>query len=771
MNHLAPEIGPVPEAYTAGPVADGILSGIRIIDLSQGLAGPVATMLLAEAGADVIKVEPPGGDAMRALPAFATWNRSKRSAILDLSQEAGRGDLEALLGGADVLVHSLLPEMAARRGLDDAALGARFPSLIVSGVFGYPPRHPDVDRPGWDILVQARSGLMDEQQGFRDGPVFLRFPVPSWGAAYLAASAVLLRLVARKGGGGAGGPAHTSLLQGALVTLTMHWARARTPTDMFAFGLPKGSIPSLYRCADDVWIHIMGRATEHPLLKQTLRDLGHERFDTQVPGDHRYLGDGSALRLALRQRPSREWLDAFWAADVAVLPAQPVGEILRDDQARANGYLVEVEDAVWGPTTQAGCPFTTTPPSEVPGPAPRLGEHTNEVLAGARAEPGRAPGRASIPGTAPLAGLRVLDFGNFLAGPFAAMLLADAGADVVKVEAIGGDQMRPVERVFSGCQRGKRGVCIDLKNPAARPVVEALVRGTDVIHHNLRYDAARRLGIDYETLRPLKPDLVYCHTSAYGPRGERAGWPGFDQLFQAYAGWELAGGGEGNPPMWHRMGMMDHQNALASLVATLLALYHRERTGEGQFVTASILGASVLTASETLLLADGSAPPVAGLDHDQTGLAPGYRLYRLEDGWLAVAALTDQARAALRLVAGASDDGALAGALAGRKLADATARLQEAGVPAEAARLDQMDTFFDDPANQAAGLIARYPHEVYGDLEQIGGLWDLGDLPLALDRPPPRLGEHTVEVLAEAGLTDAEIENLLATGVIAGPRD
>ena len=136
-----------------------------------------------------------------------------------------------------------------------------------------------------------------------------------------------------------------------------------------------------------------------------------------------------------------------------------------------------------------------------------------------------------------------------------------------------------VERTFSGCQRGKRGIALDLKAPETRPVVEALARWADVVHHNLRYPAAKRLRIDYDSLRAVNPDLVYCHTSSYGPKGPRANWPGFDQLFQSASGWEYEGAGEGNRPMWHRFGMMDHQNALASLTATLLAVYHQRKTG------------------------------------------------------------------------------------------------------------------------------------------------------------------------------------------------
>src|SRR4051794_1284412 len=185
-----------------------ILDGLRVVDLSSGLAGPVATQILAEAGADVVKVESPEGDPVRRLhrSAFATWNRSKHGVVLTLDDPR----LTALIATADVLVHDLRPDDARRHGLDDATLLHRYPRLVVSAVTGYPPGHADADRPGHDLLVQARGGYMDLQSGWRGGPFAWRSPAPSWGAAFLAASGILARLFHRERAG-TGGAAHTSL--------------------------------------------------------------------------------------------------------------------------------------------------------------------------------------------------------------------------------------------------------------------------------------------------------------------------------------------------------------------------------------------------------------------------------------------------------------------------------------------------------------------------------------------------------------------------------
>ncbi len=778
---------PSPDAERAASPAesggDAILAGIRVLELCTGIPGPVAGMLLAEAGADVIKLEPPGGDPMRVSPGFRTWNRSKRGLALDLESEPDRAELLRLLASADVLLHGLRPSEAARLGLSDAGLASRFPRLVVCSVLGHPVGHADAERSGYEILVQARMGLMGEQIGVRDdGPTFLRLPVGSWGAAWLAAAGVLARLRARERDG-VGGPVHTSLLQGMLAPMMQYWARAEAPSPSFAHGLPRNLLSGLFECGDGAWIHMMGsfdRVAELPEMRAALAAASPEERARAARALARYVApptlsrDAAGMAAAFRQRPAAEWLEILWRNDVAVQHSAPPGRVFSDPQARENGYLVDLDDPEVGRVTQAGIPYEVAPASRPRGPAPRVGQHTRELLA----VPPRAPAQPDAAGRptadpargarlGPLAGLRVLDFGNYLAGPFAPMLMADLGAAVIKLEATTGDQMRPVERSFCGCQRGKRSIALDLKSPEARPIVEALVRESDVVHHNLRYPAARKLRIDYESLRALRPDLVYCHTSSYGPRGPRADWPGYDQLFQACSGWEVAGGGPGNPPIWHRMGMMDHQNAFASLFATLLALREKERSGRGQFVKASILGAAVLTGSELFLRADGSLPEFPQVDAEQTGISPGYRIYPVADGWVAVAALGDARLRALLAVAGVGAPDELERALRARAQGELQAALERAGVPCEVVRMDQEREFFERPEHRAAGLVARYRHATMGEMEQVGAYWNLVDLPLSLERPPPALGQHSAEILRELGYADAQIDDWAARGVIA----
>src|SRR3954471_15343973 len=676
-------------AATDGALEPGILDGIRIVDLSDGIAGPVATLMLAEAGADVVAVEPPGGAANRATNGFHTWMRSKRSVVLDLDQADDRTSLDRLLAAADVVVHNHGPTRALELGLDDESLATRFPQLIVSSVLSWPANHADADLPVDELLTMARLGVLDEQQGYRDGPIFLRCPIGSWCASHLAAIGIVARLISRQRTGHAG-PAHTSLAQGALVPMAMHWRRVERPSPSLAVGMPKGMTgATLFETGDGVWIHLMGDPTKSPMFTDAIAVVRPDGPQVD-PGTLFQQTDGWAEALLLH--PSDEWLASFWANDVPVQPAAQLGAIFRDEQARANGYVVEVDHPELGTIAMAGSPVTVTPPTHVRSFAPALGAHTDEVLA--EWQPRE---RASATGTAPadpLSGVQVVDAGAFLAGPLGPMLLSDLGADVVNVEPPGGEGMRWVEWSFFGCQRGKRGVALDLKSPDARVALDALLARADILHHNLRMPAARRLGIDEASVRAVNPDIVYCHASSYGPRGPRADWPGYDQLFQSSCGWGVAAGGGATPPMWHRLGFMDHLCAMGSLISTLLALYHRDRTGKTQFTAGALLAGGVMTCSETYLDDEGHTVPVPMLDHEQTGIAPGYRIVPVADGWIAIAATTDEQLTALCTVAGGGRVDDAAAALGSRTSAEALDALADVGVPCEAVRLDQKEAFF-----------------------------------------------------------------------------
>ena len=350
------------------------------------------------------------------------------------------------------------------------------------------------------------------------------------------------------------------------------------------------------------------------------------RLNAQWPPSHVAPNFG-ANRAIIATRSAQEWVEHFWQHDVSAQIAAQFGDIYFDEQARLNGYVDEVNDATLGKTLQPGPAWKINPPARIGRSAPKPGDDNDtdfETSPGKPRAPAAAPEGKPLP---PLHGVKALDLGAYLAGPFACMLLADLGAEVIKVEAPAGDAMRRLERIFSGTQRGKFGVALKLGDELSQPAVETLVRWADVVHHNMRLPAARKLKVDYDSLKLINPQLLYCHVSAYGPTGPRADWPGFDQLMQASCGWEVEQGGTGQPPMWLRFGVGDFFAGLSSLYVLLLGLYQRSRTGEGQMMNASLLGATLLTMSEALVREDGSITPIAHLNADQTGLCDTHRLY------------------------------------------------------------------------------------------------------------------------------------------------
>lgn len=742
------------------PAPDALL-GYRVIDLGTGHAACVAALMLAECGADVVKVGLQDRPSRLTPVQAAMWDRSKATLALDLSSQNDRAQLDQLLEGADVLIHDFTPMEAQRLQLDDVLLSGRYPELVISSVTGWPAGHPKENRPVSEVLVLGEAGLLDEQAAVgRDGPVFLRFPLGGWHAAGLAVAGVVVRLLMREQGRG-GGPVRTSLLQGALIPQMMHWYRTEKSGPGMG-GWPKGHPATLFECSDGVWIHVMGQPAHAPWMREGIEAMSAEQKVEAQARDATvtitFVAQWGSIEAVFKTRPSAEWLAHLWQCDIPAQAVERTGKLYADEQARANGYVLEVNSASWGKTLQPAVPFHLDPP-------PRLREAPNLSDWLPRPASSRS---AATSASAPLAGIRVVDFGNYLAGPLTATLLADLGADVIKVEMLSGDPMRPVAWAFNGCQRGKRGLALQLKDPASRVIVERLVREADVVHHNLRLPVAQKLGIDCETLHAINPSLIYSHVSSYGRYGPRKDWPGYDQLFQAATGWEYEGAGAGNPPIWHRFGMMDHLSAVSSLIVTLLALLQRHRTGGGQFVAASLLGSSLFTL-DTAIDAQGELLPSPELDTRQLGLSSTERLFACADGWVAVHdnAADAQSRLLEIVGGGSADVAALEDTVSVLSVDEFLSRAERAGIPSVRVGLAQQDAFFDDVHNRRSGLTAAYPHPVYGQMEQPGASWDFGEkVRLELDRAPPLLGQHSREILSEYGFTAEQISEFIASGIV-----
>jgi crotonobetainyl-CoA:carnitine CoA-transferase CaiB-like acyl-CoA transferase len=390
-----------------------------------------------------------------------------------------------------------------------------------------------------------------------------------------------------------------------------------------------------------------------------------------------------------------------------------------------------------------------------------------------------------------LEGVVVIDFGQYLAGPFGPMVLGDLGANVIKVEPVTGDGMRMVNQAFFGCTRGKRDIALNIKADAGKQIALELVERADIVHHNMTAGVAKRLGIAYEDCKRVNPDVVYCNTWAYGLDGPLARFGGLDPLFQAAAGLEYEAGPvrAGNTPLYIRFGMTDTANAMLSVVGCLAALYHQRRTGEGQELWTSLLDGAAMLSSDALLV-DGDAVPRPQLDADQTGIDACYRLYRTVDDWIQIAAVEQGHFTALCNALGLAeliDDPRFADraarhehrqqleALLAPRFATRTAivwsrMLDDAGVPNEVPRdTNAGEAVLFDGDNIRLGLVAEYEHPMAGRMRQYGSFIDFSETPGRIGGPPPLAGEHTRDILGWLGYTEAQMQDLKDEGTVYWP--
>lgn len=760
----------------------GPLNGLVVIDASWGLPSAVGTMLLADYGAKVIKIERPGGGPDVDEVSRYAWDRNKLSIELDLDKQSDLAALKALLSTADVFVHSFRPGTAEKHGLGYAELHAEFPDLIYTAVSGYGQSGPMADRPGYDALVGARIGLMAEQPGHRAGPIFGGHQHIAYGTGFLLVIGTLSALRARRETG-VGQQVDVSLFDSALAQASMNWwwneaqLSYLARSEKMGFGRQRVLI-DLYECADGefLMIHTGGQG----MFKRTMDLLGYgetiraPRADENEAGidlnDEEMQARDSA-GAAFLTKPRDEWLRLFEAEDIAVLPAMRMGEVLLDKQVEFANMTLEMPTPV-GPLKQPrpGISFTRCEVPD-PTPAPAVGQH-NEQLAALSTQPTTRPAGRGKSLSHALEGLRVLDFSAYFATAYAAKMLSDYGADVIKIEPPFGDLMRPIPDPFEACQRGKRNICLDLKKPGALEVVQDLVRTADVVLHNFRPGKAEQIGLGYEQLRTLVPDLIYGHLPGYGATGPRALMKSFAPLISGFVGLNDEGAGVGNKPVRRVLGNEDFYNGFMGAAATLMALEHRAQTGEGQAFEVSQLHATMFTATGNMLDADNNLVRSPNLNPSQTGWSPLYRLYETGDGWIMLAcvgdACFDRLREVLELGDIAADDGQLTALLeqrfAARSAAEAFTLLDASAIPVEIARTDvYMDELLWDEWAEQSGRVFEQYHPTIGLIREIGLGVHLSDTPGLKRGPAALLGQHSRDVLLELGYDHDRVETLLNT--------
>ncbi|MET3794720.1 CaiB/BaiF CoA transferase family protein [Aquamicrobium terrae] len=394
---------------------------------------------------------------------------------------------------------------------------------------------------------------------------------------------------------------------------------------------------------------------------------------------------------------------------------------------------------------------------------------------------------------AALNGIKVLEFSVAMAGPFCGMLLADFGAEVIKVERPGfGDESRAwppffdgkLSHYFAAANRNKKSVCIDLKSEAGIVILRRMAQQADVIIDNFRLGALERIGLDYEALRKDNPRLIYCRITGYGASGPLAGERANDLAIQAYSGGMSLTGEADRGPVRMGISVADIGAGMFATIGILTALVARSETGTGQLVDASLLEGQVAMLANhfTSFFSTGAAPVRRG--SSGPGMVP-YQAFKASDDWMVVASFTERmwrgvaravgkpewgddpryADAKVRLANRDELVARLAEIFRTRPVAVWEARLKAEGVPVT--RVNSVDRVACDPQVLARDLIATLRHPAYGEVRMPGPAVKLSHTPAAIRMPPPMLGEHTHEVLSGLGIEEATMNELEQDGIIA----
>ena len=817
------------------------LEGIRVVEIAS-LATAFAGRQLAELGADVVLVEPPSGAPTRGRAPYVGgqagvelslhhlhFNQGKCSVVLDLGSATGQANLRRLLGTADALIEGEAPGVMDGRGLGAEALWALHPNLHYVTITPFGQEGPFAAYRGTDLVCAASSGLL-YLSGFPEDPPNVPGAEQAFHIGALAAVATLLvalagdsRTIAGPGAreAAAGHRIDVSIQEAAAMS-TLQTANA----NIFHWHgeVPRrgGLVPatgwrSLYSCRDGSWISFtvpVGAPALWPNLTRWLEEEG--LVDLADPDWQDYtlrqrrpdLVSGVIAELCGRY-PRQHLVVEGQRRRMLTMPVNTAQDLLELEQLREREFFATSDLPELGRTLTDVGPayrFSETPARRGMS-APRLGEHTRAVLALTNPPPSESDRRAtalSLNGAEaanfrPLEGIRVIDFFWMLAGPLTSRVLANYGADVIKVESesrtdtirLAGVQPRALgsintNGVFNDANVNKRSLQLNMKHPRGRSLLKELVARSDVVTNNFTPDRMDRWGLGYEELRKVRPDIIMMTMPVMGMTGPYRGFGSYGNGIIAYSGLSQNMGFAHHPPIGIGPLYSDFAAPYFAVSALMAALRHRSRSGRGQFIelaqseaAINLLGPDILEVS-----ANNHLPPRLG--NRSRDLVP-HGVYRAlgEDRWIAVCCESDGDWQRLAEVIGRPDlarDERYRTA-AGRRLVEdqidalidewtatrepwsAMEELQLAGVPAAVVE-DLRDVVTRDPHLSTRHLVPlRRPDDevtflTHAEPAQIDGR--LSEMARA-----PAMGEHTSEVLRELlGLTDGDIADLLAAGVL-----
>ncbi|MDP9237011.1 MAG: CoA transferase [Chloroflexota bacterium] len=806
-----------------------MLSPYRVLDLTDE-RGLLCGQILADLGADVIAVEPPGGSSARRIGPFAgdepdperslhwwAYARNKRGITLDLDTDDGREKLRQLVAGADFLIESAAPGEMAARGLGYDDLAAVNPALVYVSITPFGQDGPKAHYAATDLTVLAAGGVL-VMQGDEDRPP-VRVSVPqAW--VHAGAEAAGAALIAHHERVRSGRGQHVDVSAQRAVLLATFSSPLFVPLGQLRKGTRSSGgerrgplvFRSVFEARDGyVFITRTARLMEH-IHAEGLCDTATR--DKDWPGFPRRLDSGedppeelarvtSIIETFAKTRTKDELLRLALEHRLLIAPVAGIDELAASEQLAARDYWrppdhVESPSALRHPGPFAR--FSATPIA-YRRRAPALGEHDDEVLRELAPLPATRAAGARSDGAAgsPLAGVKVLDLMWVAAGPVATRVLADYGATVVRTESsrridvargmapMHGGQPGPENSgQYQNFNAGKLGLTLDLTSEAGRAVIQDLVRWADVVTESFSSKVMRAWGLDYVSLRKVKPDVIMLSSCLMGQSGPLSAYAGFGFMAAALAGFYGLTGWPDRAPAGPYLAYTDTIAPRFTVAAILAALDHRRRTGEGQYIDLSQLESSLHFLAPALLdySVNGRVQTRDGNRDPQ--MAP-HGVYPAagDDRWVAIAVTDDAAWARLCDAIGREElaEDARYATLAGRlehhdeldaivsawtrerDMSAAEAMLQAHGVAASAVQHSR--ELYDDAQLWHRGHFVQLEHEVHGTTWVEGSRFRLSRTPARIERAAPTFGRDNFYVLETILGYDADrIAELAAAGVL-----
>jgi crotonobetainyl-CoA:carnitine CoA-transferase CaiB-like acyl-CoA transferase len=799
----------------------GICDGLNVVEMGSGsIATAMTGMALADAGARVIKVEPPEGDRLRSHnpSGFLVWNRGKESVVADLRTMSGQDELRTLAAAADVVIEGFAPGTTEGWGISSDTLRTVNPRLVHCSVTAFGSTGPYAKVKGYDSLVAAKAGLWARGSfGHRDGAIMYPVPWASFGAAMQAIAGIAGALLVRDRTG-RGQHLDATLFAGLepvdyfvsmIVQLMAKKGEtpagdARTATSASRYGVLVATKDGRFIQTSTLLPHQGKALSDVAGIGHVIDEPRFSRVPTFATPDDAQAWEDLLLE-AFRNEDLAHWLPLLEASpDIAFEVAVTSEEGLDHRQIVHNGDSITVDDPDLGPIRQVGPigHFSRTPMAPARS-APALGRHNGPLTARPASSNNEAPPEH------PFAGVTIVEFGYFYAMPYALAMAAALGARVIKIEDGNGDPHRTSfgpEVASAKTTAGKESLSIDLRTSEGRAIAQKLVASADVFVTGFRSGVADRVGLGNDELRALNPRLLYVHAAGYGSDGPYASRALYAQAAQAVAGSFGRQVGYWAKPEQNlgmsvlelqaivipRLGQVvdgDSNAALTVLAAMALGIYHQQRTGEGQKLMTSMIGGNALAYSDDFCTYEGK-PPTPLCDDEYFGAGAVDRVYQAAGGtWVCLAVRTDREFDALVRTIGlpelaaderfatvsarAANDAALVVALASRfaeklapewesMLTDAEVGCVEADLRGQA-----VVTSFD-PVLREAGLTVSYEHPMFGEMVRAAPPVSFSETPGRI-APPCQRGEHNRALLTELGYSDDAAARLETEGVIIPP--